>query len=155
MRRVKDEADRLELRTKRIRTVKGTERGGTAFSRGHLYRHRQLVTLGPLNLGDRQRIENLSPTHTADFGPYLEFSGPGWGEGPQVGFSNINAKAEGIENRPAFREAYPQRSSWGDDNRSRGDRRLLPRATGKLQGPRAARFSHGGAAPAHADGQDP
>jgi hypothetical protein len=84
VRRVKDEADRLELRTKRIRTVKGTERGGTAFSRGHLYRHRQLVTLGPLNLGDRQRIENLSPTHTADFGPYLEFSGPGWGEGPQI-----------------------------------------------------------------------
>ena len=40
-------------------------------------------------------------------------------------------------------------------NRSRGDRRLLPRAAGKLQGTGAARFSHGGTAPAHADGQDP
>ncbi len=38
VRRVKDEADRLELRTKRIRTAKGAERGGTPFSRGHLYR---------------------------------------------------------------------------------------------------------------------
>jgi putative SOS response-associated peptidase YedK len=27
----------------------------------------------------------------------------------KVGFSNINAKAEGIENRPAFREAYQRR----------------------------------------------
>jgi hypothetical protein len=26
---------------------------------------------------DRQWIENLSPTHTADFGPDLEFLGPG------------------------------------------------------------------------------
>ena len=38
VRRVKDEADRLGLRTKRIRTAKGAERGGTPFSRGHLYR---------------------------------------------------------------------------------------------------------------------
>jgi putative SOS response-associated peptidase YedK len=28
------------------------------------------------------------------------------GEGPQSGFANINAKAEGIANRPAFREAF-------------------------------------------------
>ena len=39
--------------------------------------------------------------------------------------------------------------------RSRGDRRLLPGAAGKLQGAGAARFSHGGTAPAHAYGQDP
>ena len=36
-------------------------------------RHRQLVASGQLNLGDRQWIENLLPTHTADFGPDLEF----------------------------------------------------------------------------------
>ena len=38
VRRVKDEADRLGLRTKRIRTANGAERGGTSFSRGHIYR---------------------------------------------------------------------------------------------------------------------
>ena len=38
VRRVKDEADRLGLRTKRSRTANGAERGGKAFSRGHLYR---------------------------------------------------------------------------------------------------------------------
>jgi putative SOS response-associated peptidase YedK len=27
----------------------------------------------------------------------------------KVGFSNINAKAEGIENRPAFRDAFQRR----------------------------------------------
>jgi site-specific DNA recombinase len=37
VRRVKEEADRLGLRTKRSTTVNGTERGGKAFSRGHLY----------------------------------------------------------------------------------------------------------------------
>jgi hypothetical protein len=37
VRRVKDEADRLGLRTKRIRTANGAERGGTQFSRGHIY----------------------------------------------------------------------------------------------------------------------
>jgi len=38
VRRVKDAADRLGLRTKRRATANGTERGGTPFSRGHLYR---------------------------------------------------------------------------------------------------------------------
>jgi site-specific DNA recombinase len=38
VRRVKEEADRLGLRTKRIRTANGAERGGTSFSRGHIYR---------------------------------------------------------------------------------------------------------------------
>src|SRR5271163_212208 len=37
VRRVKEEADRLGLRTKRSTTAKGTERGGKPFSRGHLY----------------------------------------------------------------------------------------------------------------------
>jgi putative SOS response-associated peptidase YedK len=31
-----------------------------------------------------------------------------WAKDIKVGFSNINAKAEGIENRPAFREAFPR-----------------------------------------------
>jgi hypothetical protein len=38
VRRVKDEADRLGLRTKRRRMANGAERGGTPFSRGHIYR---------------------------------------------------------------------------------------------------------------------
>ena len=38
MRRVKEEADRLGLRTKRSTTANGTERGGKPFSRGHIYR---------------------------------------------------------------------------------------------------------------------
>src|SRR5204862_3261355 len=37
VRRVKEEADRLGLRTKSSTTTKGTERGGKPFSRGHLY----------------------------------------------------------------------------------------------------------------------
>ena len=38
VRRVKDEADRLRLRTKRRTMANGAERGGTPFSRGHIYR---------------------------------------------------------------------------------------------------------------------
>src|SRR5437016_5588462 len=37
VRRVKEEADRLGLRTKRSTTASGTERGGRSFSRGHIY----------------------------------------------------------------------------------------------------------------------
>jgi site-specific DNA recombinase len=37
VRRVKEEADRLGLRTKRSTTANGIERGGKPFSRGHLY----------------------------------------------------------------------------------------------------------------------
>jgi hypothetical protein len=37
VRRVKQEADRLGLRTKSSTTANGTERGGKPFSRGHLY----------------------------------------------------------------------------------------------------------------------
>jgi putative SOS response-associated peptidase YedK len=34
---------------------------------------------------------------------------PFWAKDIKVGFSNINAKAEGIESKPAFREAFRQR----------------------------------------------
>jgi putative SOS response-associated peptidase YedK len=34
---------------------------------------------------------------------------PFWSKNINVGFANINAKAEGIENRPAFREAFQRR----------------------------------------------
>ena len=34
---------------------------------------------------------------------------PFWSKDINVGFANINAKAEGIENRPAFREAFQRR----------------------------------------------
>src|ERR1700726_3616805 len=47
------------------------------------------------------------------------------------------------------------RAAGRGGGRSRGDRRLLPGAAGKLPGAGAARFSHGGTAPAHAYGQDP
>ena len=34
---------------------------------------------------------------------------PYWAKDIKVGFANINAKAEGIESKPAFREAFQQR----------------------------------------------
>jgi putative SOS response-associated peptidase YedK len=34
---------------------------------------------------------------------------PYWSNDIKVGFANINVKAEGIENRPAFREAFQRR----------------------------------------------
>jgi putative SOS response-associated peptidase YedK len=34
---------------------------------------------------------------------------PFWAKDIKVGFANVNAKAEGIENKRAFREAYQQR----------------------------------------------
>ena len=34
---------------------------------------------------------------------------PYWAKDIKVGFSNINAKAEGIEGKPAFREAFQRR----------------------------------------------
>src|SRR5580704_8587217 len=34
---------------------------------------------------------------------------PFWAKDIKVGFANINAKAEGIENKPAFRESFRQR----------------------------------------------
>ena len=34
---------------------------------------------------------------------------PHWAKDINVGFTNINAKAEGIENRPAFRDAFERR----------------------------------------------
>jgi putative SOS response-associated peptidase YedK len=34
---------------------------------------------------------------------------PFWAKDLNVGFANINAKAEGIETRPAFREAFQRR----------------------------------------------
>ena len=34
---------------------------------------------------------------------------PFWAKDIKVGFANINAKAEGIEDRPAFREAFQRR----------------------------------------------
>jgi hypothetical protein len=47
VRRVKEEADRLGLRTRRTKTTSGTERGGKPFSRGHIYR----LLSNPIYLG--------------------------------------------------------------------------------------------------------
>jgi putative SOS response-associated peptidase YedK len=38
---------------------------------------------------------------------------PSWAKDMKVGFSNINAKAEGIENKPAFRKAFERRRCLG------------------------------------------
>ena len=38
---------------------------------------------------------------------------PFWAKDIKVGFANINAKAEGIENKPSFREAFRQRRCKG------------------------------------------
>jgi putative SOS response-associated peptidase YedK len=37
---------------------------------------------------------------------------PDWAKDIKVGIANINAKADGIENRPAFREAFERRAAW-------------------------------------------
>src|SRR5262249_10141997 len=37
---------------------------------------------------------------------------PYWAKDLKVRFANINAKAEGIETRPAFREAFQRRRCW-------------------------------------------
>ena len=37
---------------------------------------------------------------------------PYWAKDIKVGFANINAKAEGIENKPAFREAFRRGAAW-------------------------------------------
>jgi site-specific DNA recombinase len=55
VRRVKDEADRLGLRTKRIRTANGAERGGTSFSRGHIYR----LLSNPIYIGEIAHKDQL------------------------------------------------------------------------------------------------
>jgi len=46
---------------------------------------------------------------------------PFWAKDLKVGFSNINAKAEGIEGKPAFREAFR-----GGSIASRGGSGALP-----------------------------
>jgi putative SOS response-associated peptidase YedK len=50
---------------------------------------------------------------------------PVWAKDIKVGFANINAKAEGIETKPAFREAFRQRRCLVPvDNFSNGKRPL-------------------------------
>ena len=57
VRRVKHEADRLGLRTKRIRPANGAERGGTSFSRGHIYR----LLSNPIYIGQIAHKDQLYP----------------------------------------------------------------------------------------------
>jgi site-specific DNA recombinase len=57
VRRVKDGAYRLGLRTKRIRTANGAERGGTSFSRGHIYR----LLSNPIYIGQIAHKGQLYP----------------------------------------------------------------------------------------------
>ncbi|MBV9815039.1 MAG: recombinase family protein [Alphaproteobacteria bacterium] len=57
VRRVKEEADQLGLRTKRRRMANGAERGGTPFSRGHIYR----LLSNPIYLGQIAHKGQLYP----------------------------------------------------------------------------------------------
>src|SRR6202023_842210 len=57
VRRVKEEADRLGLKTKRSTTANGIERGGKPFSRGHIY---QLVS-NPIYIGQIAHKGQLYP----------------------------------------------------------------------------------------------
>ena len=57
VRRVKDEADRLGLRTKHGTTAHGAERGGKLFSRGHLYR----LLSNPIYIGQIAHKGELYP----------------------------------------------------------------------------------------------
>ena len=45
---------------------------------------------------------------------------PYWAKDIKVGFANINAKAEGIESKPAFREAFQRRRCLGASARDQG-----------------------------------
>src|SRR5215472_12547784 len=70
---------------------------------------------------------------------------PFWAKDIKVGFANINAKAEGIESKPAFREAFRQRRclvpvdnfyEWkktGTGNQPYGDRARRPADHGARQ----------------------
>src|SRR6266436_6001624 len=57
VRRVKEEADRLGLRTKRSTTANGTERGGKSFSRGHIY----TLLSNPIYIGEIAHKGQLYP----------------------------------------------------------------------------------------------
>src|ERR1700739_1669006 len=57
VRRVKEEADRLGLSTKRSTMASGTERGGKLFSRGHLYR----LLSNPIYIGQIAHKGELYP----------------------------------------------------------------------------------------------
>src|SRR5438034_6145156 len=57
VRRVKEEADRLGLRTKRSTTASGAERGGKFFSRGHIYN----LLSNPIYIGEIAHKGQLYP----------------------------------------------------------------------------------------------
>ena len=57
VRRVKEAADNLGLRTKRSTTANGTERGGKPFSRGHIYR----LLSNPIYIGQIAHKGQLYP----------------------------------------------------------------------------------------------
>jgi DNA invertase Pin-like site-specific DNA recombinase len=57
VRRVKEEADRLGLKTKRSTAANGAERGGKPFSRGHIYR----LLANPIYIGQIAHKRQLYP----------------------------------------------------------------------------------------------
>ena len=56
---------------------------------------------------------------------------PFWAKDIKVGFANVNAKAEGIENKPAFREAFRQRRCLVPEEGRRRQAALCDRAQGR------------------------
>jgi putative SOS response-associated peptidase YedK len=59
---------------------------------------------------------------------------PHWAKDINVGFANINAKAEGIENRPAFRDAFERRRCLVPVDNATSGRRPRP-ASSLMQSP--------------------
>ena len=61
---------------------------------------------------------------------------PYWAKDIKVGFANINAKADGIEGKPAFREAFQRRRCLVPVAEDRdGQAALCGRARRRVQGP--------------------
>src|SRR5438874_5315549 len=67
VRRVKEVADRLGLRTKCRTAANGTERGGKRFSRGHLY----TLLSNPIYIGQIVHKEQLRGTRSQQFCRFL------------------------------------------------------------------------------------
>src|SRR5271155_3866052 len=63
---------------------------------------------------------------------------PLWAKDIKVGFANINAKAEGVENKPAFREAFRQRRCLVPVDSFYEWKRLRPASSPMRSGSRAA-----------------
>ncbi len=101
VRRVKEETDRLGLRTKCSTTTNGTERGGKPFSRGHLY----TLLSNPIYTGHIGHKGELHPGQQAaliDDESWSTVSGPARSQYEQPSAQGESSRAE-LAGRPAGR----------------------------------------------------